>query len=77
MGRIVDLDDLMDSDQTAAFCGLSSRNSLAANVGRKTGVYADFPEQVKPGYWHRHDLEAWDQRHPNRKRMGRRGNAGR
>lgn len=73
MGRLVDLDDLIDSAETAREVGLSDRKSLAAALSNpRRGVWRTFPEQVKGPYWYRPDVRAWDdERRRNPPKRGR------
>lgn len=62
MGRIIDLDDLLDAVAVAAELGLSHANA----VGTYRRRYADFPEPVwqsaggRCQAWLRQDVEAWE-----------------
>lgn len=65
MGRIVDLDDLIDVGAVAELLGLAHKNSVTTYMRR----YDDFPEPAmefadgKCRAWVRQDVEAWrDQR---------------
>lgn len=61
MGRLHDLDDLIDAEQAAEILGLSSRGAISVYRRR----YPDFPEPVivrgsgRCQLWLRQDLEAW------------------
>jgi len=61
MGRVADLDDLLDADQVASLLGLSSRGVVSVYSAR----YPDFPEPVvrrasgRCQLWLRADVEAW------------------
>ena len=59
MGRIVDVDDLLDASDVAEVLGVASRNVV--NVYRSR--YPDFPAPVleRRGFrlWLRADIEAW------------------
>jgi predicted DNA-binding transcriptional regulator AlpA len=61
MGRVADLDDLLDADQVASLLGLSSRGAVSVYRTR----YEDFPQPVvrrasgRCQLWLRSDIEAW------------------
>ena len=61
MGKLVDVDDLIDSAAVAEIVGLSSSSNVATYRGR----YADFPQPVvnlgsgRCLLWLRPDVEAW------------------
>jgi hypothetical protein len=64
MGRLVDLDDLIDAGEVAELCGLANRNVVSANWGKRVGVWRDFPVPVidRPPsrFWLRQEVQAWD-----------------
>lgn len=68
VGRLVDVDELMDADGVAKLLGLGTRN--AARVYR--GRYPDFPEPVwsseggRCRLWVRSEVDEWRQSHPAR-----------
>ena len=61
MGRLVDLDDLVDVGDVAELLGLAHKNSVTTYMRR----YPDFPPPAiefaegKCRAWHRDDVEAW------------------
>ncbi len=61
MGRLVDLDDLIDVGEVAELLGLAQKNSVTTYMRR----YDDFPAPViefaegKCRAWLREDVEAW------------------
>jgi predicted DNA-binding transcriptional regulator AlpA len=61
MGRVVDLDDLIDAAGVAALLGLSQRNSVRIYRAR----YDDFPKPVvnlgkgRCLLWLRSEVDAW------------------
>ena len=61
MGRTVDVDDLLTSEEVAGLLGLSHRESVMTYLRR----YPDFPRPVveRPGrrinLWLRQDIKAW------------------
>lgn len=63
MGRLVDLDDLVDVGEVAKLLGLAHKNSVTTYKRR----YADFPTPViefaegKCRAWLRQDIEDWQQ----------------
>ena len=75
MGRMVDLDDLIDAAEVARICGLSTRNSVRTYRTR----YADFPDPVvdlgegRCLLWLRTDVESWNRDRPRRPRADRSG----
>jgi hypothetical protein len=75
MGRLIDLDDLVDASEVAAEMGLASRKALAAVLSKPVGAWKDFPAPVidRPPsrFWLRPEVQAWDERHPERRRRGR------
>lgn len=68
MGRLVDLDDLIDVGDVAAILGLAHKNSVTTYMRR----YEDFPAPAiefadgKCRAWLRQDIDGW--------RDGRQGN---
>ncbi len=61
MGKIVDLDDLLDAAQVAELLGLSKATAVSVYQGR----YEDFPRPVlmsssgRCQFWLRSDVAAW------------------
>ncbi len=61
MGRLVDLDDLIDVGDVAELLGLAHKNSVTTYMRR----YDDFPEPAiefadgKCRAWRRQDIELW------------------
>lgn len=61
MGRLVDIDDLVDAAQVAELLGLSQPNSVYLYQAR----YADMPRPVvdrgphRARLWLRSDIESW------------------
>lgn len=61
MGRLIDLDDLLDATDVAEALGLASSNAVATYGGR----YEDFPSPVwesrghRCKLWLRSDVTAW------------------
>ena len=61
MGRLVDLDNLVDVGRVAELLGLAHKNSVTTYMKR----YADFPHPAvefadgKCRAWLRQDIEAW------------------
>lgn len=61
MGRLVDVNDLVDSHQVAALLGLSKPNSVFTYQKR----YSDFPQPVidlggrRPRLWLRGEVVEW------------------
>jgi len=70
MGRLVDLDDLIDVGDVAELLGLAHKNSVTTYMRR----YSDFPDPViefadgKCRSWLRQDIEAWRVRRRNETR---------
>jgi len=68
VGRLVDLDDIIDSAGVAERLGLSHSNSVATYRNR----YPDFPEAVldlgggRCRLWLRSEIEAWAAARPRR-----------
>jgi len=64
MGRLVDLDDLIDVGEVAALLGLAHKNSVTTYMRR----YDDFPvpaiefAEGKCRAWVREDIERWHER---------------
>ena len=64
MGRLVDLDDLIDVGDVAALLGLAHKNSVTTYMRR----YEDFPvpaiefAEGKCRAWVREDIERWHER---------------
>jgi len=73
MGRMVDLDDLIDAAAVARICGLSTRNSVRTYRTR----YPDFPAPVidlgegRCLLWLRPEIERWNSSRPRRPRADR------
>lgn len=65
MGRLVDLDDLLDAGDVAEVLGLSSPTSVATYRRRARSTDQPFPEPVwasrggRCQLWLRDDVEAW------------------
>ena len=61
MGRLVDVDDLLDAEQVAERLGLSSRNAVSVYRRR----YSDFPLPAidrptgRCQFWVRADVDEW------------------
>ena len=61
MGRLVDLDDLIDVGEVATLLGLAHKNSVTTYMRR----YEDFPLPIiefadgKCRAWLRHDIVSW------------------
>lgn len=73
MGRLVDVDDLIDSAEVARICGLGNRNSVRIYRER----YPDFPTPVvelgegRCLIFLRPEVDEWNGKHPRRsKREG-------
>jgi predicted DNA-binding transcriptional regulator AlpA len=70
MGRLVDVDDLIDSAEVARICGLSNRNSVRTYRRR----YPDFPAPVvdlgegRCLLFLRSEIEPWNRNRPRRQR---------
>jgi hypothetical protein len=64
MGRVIDVDDLVDAGEVAEMCGLASRKVVAANRSKGVGAWSTFPDPViERGpchFWLRSEVEAWD-----------------
>jgi predicted DNA-binding transcriptional regulator AlpA len=68
MGRLVDVDDLIDSAEVARICGLGNRNSVRTYRTR----YDDFPDPVvdlgegRCLLFLRPEVEDWNDKRPRR-----------
>ena len=66
MGRRVDVDDLLTSEEVAALIGVSHRQTVNTYLRR----YPDFPQPVvervggRVRLWLRPDVERWARGHP-------------
>jgi len=72
MGRVVDLDDLIDVGEVAELLGLAHKNSVTTYMRR----YTDFPEPAiefaggKCRAWVRADIAQWQSTHQHPKSTG-------
>jgi len=77
MGRLVDVDDLVDARDVAAILGLAHRNT----VSEYQGLYADMPRPVidlgrgRPKLWLRSEVTRWASTHQHTDGRGRRRRA--
>jgi hypothetical protein len=66
MGRLVDVDDLIDAGEVAELCGQANRKAVAAALGKRVGWWREFPAPVidRPPsrFWLRSEVQAWEDR---------------